>query len=53
MCVCIFFLNPCQVVKKEGMKSDMSTLMALCEKADNDVRACLNSMQVSQLITMR
>ena len=24
----------------------MSTLMALCEKADNDVRSCLNTLQV-------
>ena len=28
------------------MKADMSTLIGLCEKADNDVRACLNSLQV-------
>ena len=28
------------------MRADMPTLMALCEKADNDVRACLNTVQV-------
>jgi len=31
------------------MKADMSTLMALSEKADNDVRACLNTIQVSSI----
>ena len=30
------------------MKSTMSTLIALCEKTDNDIRACLNSIQVRQ-----
>ena len=28
------------------MISSISTLMALCEKADNDIRACLNTLQV-------
>lgn len=28
------------------MVSSISTLMALCEKADNDIRACLNTLQV-------
>ena len=34
-------------MKREGLKASMSTLMALCEKADNDVRTCLNSVQVT------
>ena len=28
------------------MTSSISTLMSLCEKADNDIRACLNTLQV-------
>ena len=31
------------------MSSSISTLMALCEKADNDIRACLNTLQVPNL----
>lgn len=27
------------------MQSDMRTLIALCEKADNDIRSCLNTLQ--------
>ena len=38
-----------QVVKKEGLKASMPTLMALCEKADNEVRTCLNSIQVHSI----
>ncbi len=28
------------------MKADTGTLMALCEKTDNDIRACINTLQV-------
>jgi len=35
-----------QIVKMEKLRSDLSTLLALCEKADNDIRSCLNTLQV-------
>jgi len=28
------------------VKTDLTTLLALCEKADNDIRSCLNTLQV-------
>ena len=36
-----------QISKKEQLKADMTSLLALCEKADNDIRSCLNTLQVS------
>ena len=36
-----------QISKKEQLKADMTSLLALCEKADNDIRFCLNTLQVS------
>lgn len=30
------------------MKTDTNTLLALCEKTDNDIRSCLNTLQVSR-----
>ena len=35
-----------QITKKEQLKADMTSLLALCEKADNDIRSCLNTLQV-------
>ena len=35
-----------QVAKKQGVATDMTTLLALSEKADNDIRSCLNTLQV-------
>lgn len=29
----------------QGMKADTGTLMALCEKTDNDIRSCINTLQ--------
>lgn len=29
------------------MKADTGTLMSLCEKTDNDIRSCINTLQVS------
>ncbi|KAJ3614928.1 hypothetical protein NHX12_018497 [Muraenolepis orangiensis] len=29
----------------EGMKADTGTLMALCDKTDNDIRSCINTLQ--------
>ncbi|KAK2187311.1 hypothetical protein NP493_170g04032 [Ridgeia piscesae] len=34
-----------EIVKMEKLRSDLSTLLALCEKADNDIRSCLNTLQ--------
>ncbi|KAL4241036.1 hypothetical protein ACF0H5_001814 [Mactra antiquata] len=34
-----------EVVRIEKLKSDMNTLLALCEKTDNDIRSCLNTLQ--------
>ena len=43
----IFIIVLCvQIVKMEKLRSDLSTLLALCEKADNDIRSCLNTLQV-------
>lgn len=30
------------------MKTDSGTLMCLCEKTDNDIRACINTLQVER-----
>ncbi|XP_053274520.1 chromosome transmission fidelity protein 18 homolog isoform X3 [Pleuronectes platessa] len=29
----------------QGMKTDTGTLMSLCEKTDNDIRSCINTLQ--------
>ncbi|BFZ03156.1 hypothetical protein BsWGS_06195 [Bradybaena similaris] len=34
-----------EVVREEKLKTDMNALLALCEKTDNDVRSCLNTLQ--------
>uniref|UniRef100_A0A8C2L4A7 Chromosome transmission fidelity protein 18 homolog n=1 Tax=Cyprinus carpio TaxID=7962 RepID=A0A8C2L4A7_CYPCA len=34
-----------EITKQQGMKADTGTLMALCEKTDNDIRACINTLQ--------
>jgi len=35
-----------QITRRESLKTDLTTLLALCEKADNDIRSCLNTLQV-------
>ena len=35
-----------QISRVQGMKADTGTLMALCEKTDNDIRSCINTLQV-------
>ncbi|KAG8448152.1 hypothetical protein GDO86_015300 [Hymenochirus boettgeri] len=30
---------------KQGMKADTGALMALCEKTENDIRSCINTLQ--------
>lgn len=34
-----------EVVRREHLKADLNTLMALCERTDNDIRSCLNTLQ--------
>eukprot|EP00063_Salmo_salar_P061094 XP_014035929.1 PREDICTED: chromosome transmission fidelity protein 18 homolog [Salmo salar] len=34
-----------EISRGHGMKADMGTLMALCEKTDNDIRSCINTLQ--------
>ena len=43
--ICFGFFSQ-QVVKVERLKADLNALMALCEKTDNDIRSCLNTLQV-------
>jgi hypothetical protein len=33
-------------VRHEQLKADLNTLLALCERTDNDIRSCLNTLQV-------
>ncbi|XP_060063519.1 chromosome transmission fidelity protein 18 homolog [Ylistrum balloti] len=37
-----------EVTRKESLKADMNSLLALCEKTDNDIRSCLNTLQFVQ-----
>ncbi|CAI9740559.1 transmission fidelity 18 homolog [Octopus vulgaris] len=37
-----------QVSRWETLKAEMNALMALCEKTDNDIRSCLNTLQFVQ-----
>ncbi|KFO34757.1 chromosome transmission fidelity protein 18 homolog [Fukomys damarensis] len=34
-----------EISLRQGMQSDPGALAALCEKADNDIRACINTLQ--------
>ncbi|XP_016360349.1 chromosome transmission fidelity protein 18 homolog [Sinocyclocheilus anshuiensis] len=34
-----------EIARRHGMKADTGTLMALCEKTDNDIRSCINTLQ--------
>ncbi|XP_053550964.1 chromosome transmission fidelity protein 18 homolog [Bombina bombina] len=34
-----------EVAIKQGMKADTGALMALCEKTENDIRSCINTLQ--------
>lgn len=34
-----------EISLRQGMKTDSGTLMCLCEKTDNDIRACINTLQ--------
>uniref|UniRef100_A0A671V2A8 Chromosome transmission fidelity protein 18 homolog n=1 Tax=Sparus aurata TaxID=8175 RepID=A0A671V2A8_SPAAU len=34
-----------EISVKQGMKTDTGTLISLCEKTDNDIRSCINTLQ--------
>ncbi|XP_063790933.1 chromosome transmission fidelity protein 18 homolog [Pseudophryne corroboree] len=34
-----------EITIRQGMKSDTGALMALCEKTENDIRSCINTLQ--------
>ncbi|XP_072415468.1 chromosome transmission fidelity protein 18 homolog isoform X1 [Chiloscyllium punctatum] len=34
-----------EITIQTGMKADMGILMSLCEKAENDIRSCVNTLQ--------
>ncbi|XP_040041900.2 chromosome transmission fidelity protein 18 homolog isoform X2 [Gasterosteus aculeatus] len=34
-----------EISLQQGMKVDTGTLMSLCEKTDNDIRSCINTLQ--------
>lgn len=34
-----------EICKKQKLKTDMPALIALCEKAENDIRSCLSTLQ--------
>uniref|UniRef100_A0A8D2ZMK2 Chromosome transmission fidelity protein 18 homolog n=1 Tax=Scophthalmus maximus TaxID=52904 RepID=A0A8D2ZMK2_SCOMX len=34
-----------EISLKQGMKADTGTLLSLCEKTDNDIRSCINTLQ--------
>ncbi|XP_071976053.1 chromosome transmission fidelity protein 18 homolog [Engystomops pustulosus] len=34
-----------EITLKQNMKADTGALMALCEKTDNDIRSCINTLQ--------
>ncbi|XP_047435262.1 chromosome transmission fidelity protein 18 homolog isoform X2 [Mugil cephalus] len=34
-----------EISLRQGLKADSGTLMSLCEKTDNDIRSCINTLQ--------
>ncbi|XP_006897521.1 PREDICTED: chromosome transmission fidelity protein 18 homolog [Elephantulus edwardii] len=34
-----------EITRRQGMQADPGALAALCEKTDNDIRACINTLQ--------
>lgn len=40
-----------QISQRQGLKADTGALMSLCEKTDNDIRSCINTLQVCAGIT--
>ncbi|XP_048818142.1 chromosome transmission fidelity protein 18 homolog isoform X1 [Lagopus muta] len=34
-----------EIAQQQGMRADMGALLALCEKTENDIRSCINTLQ--------
>lgn len=34
-----------EIAQQQGMRADMGALLALCKKAENDIRSCINTLQ--------
>ncbi|XP_037546232.1 chromosome transmission fidelity protein 18 homolog [Nematolebias whitei] len=34
-----------EISQRQGLKADIGALMSLCEKTDNDIRSCINTLQ--------
>ena len=39
-------MNDSQISQLEHLHTDTAALMALCEKTQNDMRSCINTLQV-------
>ncbi|XP_074742288.1 chromosome transmission fidelity protein 18 homolog isoform X2 [Strix uralensis] len=35
----------CEITLRQGMRADTGALLALCEKTENDIRSCINTLQ--------
>uniref|UniRef100_A0A8C6JV08 Chromosome transmission fidelity protein 18 homolog n=1 Tax=Melopsittacus undulatus TaxID=13146 RepID=A0A8C6JV08_MELUD len=35
----------CEIALQQGMRADAGALLALCEKTENDIRSCINTLQ--------
>ncbi|OPJ87436.1 chromosome transmission fidelity 18-like protein [Patagioenas fasciata monilis] len=35
----------CEIALRQGMRADTGALLALCEKTENDIRSCINTLQ--------
>ncbi|GAB0196474.1 chromosome transmission fidelity protein 18 [Grus japonensis] len=35
----------CEITLQQGMRADTGALLALCEKTENDIRSCINTLQ--------
>lgn len=43
----VYMLSFClQISLLQGLRADAGALMSLCEKTDNDIRSCINTLQV-------
>ena len=42
-----------EVCRAESMRASLSALTALCDKAENDIRSCLNTLQVKPMYSSR
>ncbi|KAM6299110.1 chromosome transmission fidelity protein 18 homolog [Aegotheles albertisi] len=35
----------CEIALRQGMRADTAALLALCQKTENDIRSCINTLQ--------